>query len=809
MINKILIALTIAGLIAGRAGAQANNNGTLNFDSGWKFHLGGMLGAGEVKTDDSKWLTVDLPHDWSIQDRQGTSSPFSPDAISQVNGGFTAQGTAWYRKTFTLPATDKGKQIVLQFDGVYMNSDVYVNGRLIGNHPYGYTSFYYNITRNLKFGEKNTIAVEVKNEGQNSRWYSGSGIYRHVWLKTLNPVHVAQWGTFITTPSITEKSASVNIKTKLVNEGASSAEISLITTIINDKGAETGKTESKLTISAGEQKEIKAEVEVNLPQLWSCESPSLYKAITQTYQNGQLVGREENTFGIRKISFDVENGFQLNGKTVKLKGGCFHNDNGPLGSKAYDRAEERKVELLKASGYNAVRCSHNPPSPAFLDACDRLGMLVMDEAFDMWNKGKNPYDYHLYFKEWWQRDLESMVTRDRNHPGIIMWSIGNEIPERGEELGAKTSEMLVKVVKNMDPTRAVTAAVNDLTPDKDPYFATLDVSGYNYAVFREGGIDVYEKDHQRIPGRIMLGTESRPMQAFGSWEMVEKHPYVIGDFVWTAWDYIGEASIGWRGYPQNADFYPWNLAFCGDIDICGWKRPQSYYRDALWTANKLAMFVKSPLPSFKESPGRSIKWDWMDMVAEWNWKGYENKPMEVSVYSSCERVELFLNNRSLGIKSTNRATKFIASWMVPYQAGELKAIGYTGDKMVQTSILRTADKPVKIKMTADNTQLKADGQDLSYITVELTDSKGRVNPNAANLVNFSVTGDAQIVGVGNGNPMSLESCQLPQRKAWKGKCLVIVKTGKKPGKITVTAQSAGLASSVVGLMVKNSANSIN
>ncbi|MEO6498159.1 MAG: glycoside hydrolase family 2 TIM barrel-domain containing protein, partial [Mucilaginibacter sp.] len=668
--------------------------------------------------------------------------------------------------------------------------------------PYGYTSFYYNITRNLKFGEKNTIAVEVKNEGQNSRWYSGSGIYRHVWLKTLTPVHVAQWGTFITTPSISEKSASVSIKTKLVNEGTSSAEISLITTIINDKGAETGKTESKLTLSAGEQKEIKGEVEINGPQLWSCESPSLYKAITQIYQYGQLVGREENTFGIRKITFDVEKGFQLNGKTVKLKGGCFHNDNGPLGSKAYDRAEERKVELLKASGYNAVRCSHNPPSPAFLDACDRLGMLVMDEAFDMWNKGKNPYDYHLYFKEWWQRDLESMVMRDRNHPGIIMWSIGNEIPERGEELGVKTSEMLVKAVKNLDPTRAVTAAVNDLTPDKDPYFATLDVSGYNYAVFREGGADVYEKDHQRVPTRIMVGTESMPMQAFGSWDMVQKHPYVIGDFVWTAWDYIGEASIGWRGYPQNNDFYPWNLAFCGDIDICGWKRPQSYYRDALWKADQLAVFVKSPLPSFKESLLRSIKWNWVDVVAGWNWKGYENKPLEINVYSSCERVELFLNNRSLGTKVTNRSTKFIASWIVPYQAGELKAIGYSGDKPVQTSVLRTADKPAKTKLTADNTQLKADGQDLSYITVELTDSKGRVNPNAINLVKFSVKGDAQIVGVGNGNPMSLESSQLPQRKAWKGKCLVIIKAGKTPGKITVSAQSAGLSSSTVSLNSK-------
>src|SRR6185437_16096180 len=296
-------------------------------------------------------------------------------------------------------------------------------------------------------------------------------------------------------------------------------------------------------------------------------------------------------FGIRKISFDVENGFQLNRKTVKLKGGCFHNDNGPLGSKAYDRAEERKVELLKASGFNAVRCSHNPPSPAFLAACDRLGMLVMDEAFDCWKYGKNAYDYHLFFNDWWKRDVESMVTRDRNHPSIIMWSIGNEIPEKGTPEGAQEAAMLVKYVKEIDNTRAVTSAVNDLKVDKDPYFAALDVSGYNYE-FGGGNerTNIYEYDHKRVPGRIMAGTESYPLEAFGSWMEVVDHPYVIGDFVWTAFDYIGEASIGWLGYQQQTSFYPWNLAYCGDIDICGWKRPQSYYRDALWKPNQLSIF---------------------------------------------------------------------------------------------------------------------------------------------------------------------------------------------------------------------------
>ena len=355
----------------------------------------------------------------------------------------------------------------------------------------------------------------------------------------------------------------------------------------------------------------------------------------------------------------LKTGFQLNGKTVKLKGGCFHNDNGPLGSKAYDRAEERKVELLKASGYNAIRCSHNPPSPAFLAACDRLGMLVMDEAFDCWRYGKNAYDYHLYFNDWWKRDIESMVTRDENHPSIIMWSLGNEIPENGTPEGAKTAGELAAYIKTLDTTRAITSAVNGLNPNKDPYFAALDVGGYNYAVGGDSGKkSVYEEDHVRIPARVMAGTESYPLEAFGSWMEVVDHPYVIGDFVWTAWDYIGEASIGWLGYQQGASFYPWNLAFCGDIDICGWKRPQSYYRGMHFgKTDQLSMFVTPPKPSFAVNPFIEpwSKWNWVDAVADWNWRGYENKLITVNVYSSCQEVELFLNNKSLGKKMTDRS----------------------------------------------------------------------------------------------------------------------------------------------------------
>ena len=583
-------------LLLGSSAIFSQNSSLILFDDDWTFYKGGLLGAEKVNLDDSKWRRVDLPHDWSIEDLPGTNSPFNADAISQVGGGFTTGGTGWYRKSFKVNIEDTGKVIEVQFDGVYMNADVWINGQHLGNHPYGYTGFLYNISNKIKFGEVNVLAVEVKNEGQNSRWYSGSGIYRHVWLKILSPVHIVQWGNYITTSEVSSTLAKVNIKSKVINESGQSYSITLQTKILNETGIESVKEESTHDIASGSSYEFNQDLLLKNPQLWSTEKPALYTAVTEVYQNMKLVDSEKTKFGIRTLSFDAVNGFQLNGKTLKLKGGCFHNDNGPLGSRSYDRAEERKVELLKASGFNSIRCSHNPPSPAFLDACDRLGILVIDEAFDAWMEGKVSYDYHLYFEKWWKKDMESMVLRDRNHPCVILWSIGNEIPERATPQGAKTAQMLAGYVHQLDSSRPVTSAVNSVNEATDPYFAALGVAGYNYAM------DSYEPDHKRKPGRIMLGTESYPLEAFENWMAVIDHPWVIGDFVWTGFDYIGEASIGWRGYPQDKNFYPWNLAFCGDIDICGWKRPQSYYRDVLWKEHQLSVFVKPPKPSFELNP---------------------------------------------------------------------------------------------------------------------------------------------------------------------------------------------------------------
>ena len=800
----LLVALAL--MQVGELSSQVTSNTRAQlFDEDWRFMKGNVPMAENSVFDDSHWRKLDLPHDWSIEDLPGKQSPFDASAISQVSGGFTTGGTGWYRKTFTIPKSESGKIVRFQFDGIYMNADLWLNGQPLGKHPYGYTSFWYDVSDKLKFGETNVIAVRVKNEGLNSRWYSGSGIYRHVWLQILEPVHLAQWGTYITSSEVNAGTARVNVRSTVENKSNSPQTVRLSTNLFDPDGRDIIRIENAQSIGPSGRFEYNQNFIVTQPKLWSIESPQLYSAITEVFVGEKLTDRYITKFGIRSIAFDVLNGFQLNGKSLKLKGGCVHHDNGPLGSKAYDRAEERRIELLKESGFNAIRCAHNPPSPAFLDACDRLGILVIDEAFDMWRLANNPDDYHLYFDSCWQKDIESMVMRDRNHPSIIMWSIGNEI--RGMETPPviNVAKMLGNHIRKIEPTRPITAAVNGLSPKKDSFFAALDVGGYNYAAGGDHSKkSIYALDHKRVSDRVMWGSESYALVSHDAWKGVVDHSWVIGDFVWTAFDYIGEASIGWRGYMQESNFFPWNLAYCGDIDICGWKRPQSYYRDVLWKENQVSIFVKPPKPSFPLNPQKKYwsKWEWHDVVADWNWSartpsetGYEKKRFEVEVYSSCEEIELFLNDKSLGKKKTSSENKFKVTWKVRYTPGTIKAVGYRNNTSVATSQLTTAQNPSKIKLSADRAAIKADGQDLSYITVELVDEKGIRHPKAEDLLKFSITGPGIIVGVGNANPMSLESYQLPERKAWQGRCLVIVKSTKKEGKITLSASADGITSS--------------
>ena len=775
---------------------QENPRTVTLFNNDWLFHRGEAHGAEEVSFVDQSWRKLSLPHDWSIENIPGTDSPLDPDAIGEVSAGFFVGGTSWYRKHFDIVKQLSGRRIYIQFDGVYMDADIWLNGQHLGNHPYGYTTFGYDITDLVKFKDENVIAVEVKNEGKNSRWYSGSGIYRHVWLISTAMVYIPNWGVFITTPSVNKDKAIIEAKIEVVNDSESSKEVNIHSRIFNSQGTLISQTKHQIEIPSMGGEEVIQKFDIEDPLLWSPDNPYLYKMVTQIKSDEKLFDEVENTFGIRTIDFSTEDGFLLNGEKTLLKGGCMHHGNGPLGAAAYDRAEERKVELMKKSGFNAIRCAHNPPSKAFLDACDRVGILVIDEAFDMWKKPKNPQDYHLYFDDWWQKDIEAMVLRDRNHPSIIMWSTGNEIPERGEPEGVERSAMLSNFIKDLDPTRPVTSAVNGLNPDKDRYFATLDISGYNYAA---GGdhwkTNIYQMDHRRVPDRIMYGAESYPLEAFGAWMDVVDNTYVIGDFVWTGFDYLGEASIGWLGYMQKKEFYPWSHAYCGDIDICGWKRPQSYYRDVLWqVGDKPYIFVVPPEPTFELNPEKMdwSKWEWHDVVASWNWEGFEGKELEVHVYNRSESVELFLNNQSVGKKETNRKNEWMAKWKVPYQAGVLKAVNLQGESEMSTDELKTAGAPTSIKLAADREVLKADGFDLSYVEVELVDDQGIRNPTIEQMVEFGIAGPGEILAVASSNPMSTESYRKPYRNTYQGRCLVILKSGDQAGAITLKAKSEGL-----------------
>ncbi len=567
------------------------------FDHNWKFALGDFPEASSSDFNDESWRNLDLPHDWSIE------GEIDPEHPTGNDGGYFPAGMGWYRKTFQAPSEWQDKLVSIYFEGVYMNAEVFINGKSLGTRPYGYSSFYHDLTPYLNYNGENIIAVKVDNSQQkNSRWYSGSGIYRHVWLEVTNPLHVAHWGVAISTPEVSQDKATVQVKTLVKNQTSSRQTFMLSTQLTNKTDKSIGADELEIELEANAEKEVVQTIIVNNPLLWSPESPNLYEANIKILKDNETIDNSTSTFGIRSIAFSPENGFVLNGEKMFLNGGCVHHDNGSLGAKAYDRAEERKVELLKAAGFNAVRTAHNPPSEAFLDACDRLGLLVMDESFDGWRVAKTPHDYAKYFDNWWQRDIASMVLRDRNHPSIIMWSSGNEIIERTEPQAVETAKMLNDYIRQLDPTRPVTSAIT--TWDQgwerfDTLFAQHDIGGYNYQMHRA------ESDHKRVPSRIIVHTESYPRDAFYIWDMVQRHEYIIGDFVWTAMDYLGEAGIGGYYYPEEkadehwqSDRYPWHGAYCGDIDLIGWRKPISHYRNILWNnTEKIYMAVKEPNPA--------------------------------------------------------------------------------------------------------------------------------------------------------------------------------------------------------------------
>jgi beta-galactosidase len=793
------------------------------FNSGWKFIRDSVQGAEKPGYDDSGWKTVDLPHDYSIMNLPGEDSqekigPFSKK--SPGNGNSTGQligGTGWYRKSFTLEKADEGKTVIINFDGVYMESEVWVNGLKAGVHKNGYTPFWFDISELLNSpGKVNVIAVKVENPGRNSRWYSGSGIYRNVHLTLAQPVHVAPMGVYITTPEVKQESAIVKLAVTTRNEEEKKSSARIIINIKDKNGRLVASTNEKIELAGKSESITVKQVGVKNPLLWSVDSPDLYNAEITIEVNNKLTDACNQIFGIRSIEFSAEKGFLLNGKSLKLKGGCLHHDNGFLGSAAFDRAETRKVEIMKASGYNAIRCAHNPPSTAFLDACDRLGILVIDEFTDMWEYYKNPQDYSRFFREWWNKDLTAMILRDRNHPGIIMWSIGNEIYEKNDSTRLRVGKQLSERVRKLDNTRPVTQALTEFFypagwESSAPAYELLDVCGYNY------GLSNYESDHRKYPERVMIATESYPIDAFDYWKAVEKYPYVIGDFVWTSMDYFGEVLIGNSGYSPGSkskvagippgfklpaginifdlqdkrpSSWPAFVAWCGDIDITGEKKPQMLYRDILWNNNKLEINVHEPIPAgYAENISM---WGWPNEWPSWNWKGNEGKLLQVRVFTKAPHVRLELNGKIIGEKEMKIDDKFIAAFEVPYQPGELKAIASENGKEVASKVLKTAGEPSVIRLVADHNKISTDRSDLSFVKIEVVDGNGQIVPLDSTFIRLTLSGKGEIAASGNANPKDMTSVNKPLLYTYKGKALAVIRPSGTEGSIKILAESQGL-----------------
>lgn len=756
---------------------------------------------------------VDFPHDFSIIQKRDPNTP------AGRGNGFFPGGVGEYQKTLFVPLDWKGKKVILEFEGVYMNATVRFNDHIVAQHPYGYTSFHCDLTPYLMYGKDNIVHVHVNNSAlPNTRWYSGSGIYRPVWMMVGESIHINPWGIYATTPEVSSACSKVLVRTEVENSDSVDASAIVRTTLLDSYGTAVAFHKTVLRIPAESSIEATQTLMVAPAQLWSVDDPYLYTLKSEVIREGNVIDSTETRIGIRSISFDAKNGFRLNEVSMKLKGGNVHHDCGLLGAAAYSRAEERKIDLLKASGYNAVRCAHNPPSPSFLDACDRLGMLIMDEAFDVWQESKVTNDYNLYFNDWWERDMSSMVLRDRNHPSIIMWSTGNEIGERdGRSDGYKYARKLADFVRSLDNTRAVTNGVcwtaplsfspigidTNAIPEEYDYwgeatkkfFEPLDVAGYNYKQER------YEDDAKRFPDRVICCTENYLNASLEYWDTVDRYPNVIGDFYWTSMDYLGETGCGATTYNGVwGGLYPCHTAFCGDIDICGFKRPQSYYRDCVWGLSKTPYIAVYKPENLGKKTDISV-WGWPDVVPSWTWPDYVGKPIVLEVYSCDDEIELFLNGTTLSRKPTGKANKYTAVYELNYDPGELLAVGYKAGIEVSRTVLKTAGAPAAIRLTPDRNSLKAEFGDLSYITVELIDAQGNVVHSADNNIYFTACGSGTLLAVGNSNPYSEEMYTGNQRKVHEGRAMVVVRANGEIGEIVLTAMTDGIPASSVTICV--------
>jgi beta-galactosidase len=767
------IAILAASLLASLLPASGRTIESL--DRGWAFFQGDAAGAEKPDFNTSSWRKLDVPHDWSIE------GDFRQDAATTGSGGWLPSGVAWYRKEITVPADAEGKRVWVEFDGVMANSDVCINGHHLGRRPNGYVSFRYDLTGHLKPGEPNVLVVKADTSAQPaSRWYSGAGIYRHVRLVTANPVHVAPWGVYVTTPEASEASATVNIQTTLKNSSDKSGKVTLHTALVAPDGKTLATLKTETTLAPGKEDTVAQQIKVPSPALWSLESPQLHTLVTRITAGEAVLDEVTTPFGIRTAEFKSDTGFWLNGKNLKLKGVCLHHDGGAVGAAVPLDVWKRRLKILQELGVNAIRTAHNPTAPEFLDLCDRMGFLVMDEFFDCWTKGKNPHDYHLHFKEWSHTDLRDGILRDRNHPSVILYSVGNEIHDTPKpEIALPILRGLVDVCHEVDPSRPVTQALfrpNVSGDYKNGLADMLDVIGTNY---RDKELLDAWKDKA---GRKIVGTEQGHERS--TWLACRDNPQHSGQFLWCGIDYLGESSS-----------WPLTVFNGGLLDRAGFIQPRGYERQSWWSEKPMVRIFRriGITAATPADPGyEALEWNRRQVLFnDWNPASSEPHEENVEIYSNAEEVELFLNGQSLGKRATRKDGGAL-NWQVPYQPGSVKAIARTNGREVATDIVRTAGKPVKIVLIPDRKSIGTSFDDVANVEIQLLDEHGTIVPSAADLIQFNVTGPGKIIGVDSGNIMSTERFQASERKAYQGRALAILRaTG--PGDIKLTATVDGLA----------------
>lgn len=772
-----------------------------NFDGSWLFSKGDYPNADAPAFDDSSWQKINLPHDWSIHE------PFDPHLASST--AYLPGGIGWYRKHFRVDESLRGKEVTVEFDGIYEHSEIWLNGFYVGGRPYGYSSFECDLTPYLKFGSgDNVLAVRVDHSRfDDSRWYAGSGIYRHVHLLVRNRLHIELWGTYVTTPEVGPNAATVQIQTTVTN-GLGVAENDLLESeVVSPEGRVVGRSVVAGQQEAGASQCLVQRIVVPQPQRWTLDNPRLYTLRSRLLVDSNAVDGTTTTFGIRTLRFDADKGFFLNDEPLKIKGVCIHHAAGCLGAAVPEKVWERRLRILKGIGVNAIRTSHNPPAPELLNLCDRLGFLVMDEAFDEFTPGKNKWvsgrndgtpghmGYSEDFASWSVRDLQDMVRRDRNHPSIIMWSIGNEIdfandpfsdPVLGKDYRpnhpsatnmVKLARPLIAVVKREDPTRPVTMALATLAMSEAVGLPErLDIVGYNYQEWR------YPEDHAKYPKRFIFGSETS--QRYDAWVAVRDHDYVGGQFLWTGIDYLGEAGR-WPNHGSSA----------GLLNLCGFKKPLAWFRQSLWSDKPMVYLCVSPHPANGSWRGRRRP------LESWNWR--TNAPVTIHCYTTCSEVQLLLNDKVIGVKHRADAVNGVLNWNMPFEPGVLKAVGRNDRKQVCQFVLQTAGQPSRIELRPDTVRLSADGRDIAQVECRVVDAEGVLVPNAKNELSFAISGPARIIGLENGNLNSLERYGTKQRQVYHGRGLVILQSEPASGKITLTVTSPGLKTAVATLNSSN------